>query len=184
MTEKERNLLYGVVSLILPENILDQFVIVKLEDEDIARNDGTYQPFKHNVHIYLDEQDNRTADQRASLKANGFTEYTSVKDYPVRNRLLTLHIRRRRYLDAEDRSVILSEFPLKADGTSISPEFADFHLTDRHHRLPIAIIHLCSVVHRKMGLYASRLYLSLQIGYFRQYIIIEDRSFILPIIVR
>ena len=49
MTEKERNLLYGVVSLILPENILDQFDIVKLEDEDIARNDGTYQPFKHNV---------------------------------------------------------------------------------------------------------------------------------------
>lgn len=44
MTEKERNLLYGVVSLILPENILDQFDIVKLEDEDIARNDGTYQP--------------------------------------------------------------------------------------------------------------------------------------------
>ena len=43
MTEKERNLLYGVVSLILPENILDQFDIVKLEDEDIARNDGTYQ---------------------------------------------------------------------------------------------------------------------------------------------
>ena len=121
MTEKERNLLYGVVSLILPGNILDQYDIVKLEDEDIARNDGTYQPFKHNVHIYLDEQDNRTAEQRATLKPNGFTEYTSVKDYPVRNRLLTLHIRRRRYLDAEDRSVILSEFPLKADGTSISP---------------------------------------------------------------
>jgi hypothetical protein len=36
MTEKERNLLYGVVSLILPENILDQFDIVRLEDEDIA----------------------------------------------------------------------------------------------------------------------------------------------------
>ena len=90
MTDKERNLLYGVVSLILPENILDQFDIVKLHDEDIARNDGTYQPFKHNVHIYLDEQDNRTAEQRASLSPNGFTEYTSVKDYPVRNRLLTI----------------------------------------------------------------------------------------------
>ena len=113
-------MLYGVVSLILPGNILDQFDIVRLEDEDIDRHDGTYQPFKHNVHIYLDEQDNRTAEQRATLKPNGFTEYTSVKDYPV------LHIRRRRYLDAEDRSVILSEYPLKADGTSISPEFADF----------------------------------------------------------
>ena len=126
MTEKERNLPYGVVALILPDNILDQFDIVKLEDEDIDRHDGSYQPFKHNVHIYLEEQDNRTAEQRATLKPNGFTEYTSVKDYPVRNRLLTLHIRRRRYLDADDKSVILSEFPIKADGTSISPEFADF----------------------------------------------------------
>ena len=66
MTEKERNLLYGVVSLILPDNILDQFDIVKLEDEDIDRHDGSYQPFKHNVHIYLEEQDNRTAEQRAT----------------------------------------------------------------------------------------------------------------------
>ena len=90
MTETERNLLYGVVSLILPENILDQFDIVKFEEEDIARNDGSYQPFKRNVHIYLDEQDNRNAEQCATLKPNGFTEYTSVKDYPVRNRLLAL----------------------------------------------------------------------------------------------
>ena len=50
MTETERNLLYGVVSLILPENILDQFDIVKFEEEDIARNDGSYQPFKRNGH--------------------------------------------------------------------------------------------------------------------------------------
>ena len=42
MTEKERNLLYGVVSLILPDNILDQFDIVKLEDEDIDRHDDTF----------------------------------------------------------------------------------------------------------------------------------------------
>ena len=53
-------MLYGVVALILPDNILDQFDIVKLEDEDIDRHDGSYQPFKHNVHIYLEEQDNRT----------------------------------------------------------------------------------------------------------------------------
>ena len=126
MTDSEKELLYGIVSLILPENILDQFDLVKLEEEDIARNDGTYQPFKRNVHIYLDEQDNRTRAQRDSLKPNGFTEYASVKDYPVRNRLLTLHIRRRRYLDSADKSVIISEFPVKAEGTSISPEFADF----------------------------------------------------------
>lgn len=110
----------------LPENILDQFDIVKVEEHDISRHDGTYQPFKHNVDIYLDEQDNRTEEQRAALKPNGFTEYAIVKDFPVRNRLLTLHIRRHRYTDADGKSVILCEFPLKAEGTSISPEFADF----------------------------------------------------------
>ena len=47
-------------------------------------------------------------------------------EFETRKAELTLHIRRRRYLDADDKSVILSEFPIKADGTSISPEFADF----------------------------------------------------------
>ena len=149
MTEKERNLLYGVVSLILPENILAQFDIVRLEDEGIDRHDGTYQPFKHNVHIYLDEQDNRTAEQRATLKPNGFTEYTSVKDYPVRNRLLTLHIRRRRYLDAEDRSVILSEFPLKADGTSISPGAPPLYMICSP--LPVPLCHAAQCPHLGHG---------------------------------
>ena len=36
MTETERNLLYGVVSLILPENILDQFDIVKFEEDTVS----------------------------------------------------------------------------------------------------------------------------------------------------
>lgn len=60
------------------------------------------------------------------MKPNGFTEYTSVRDYPVRNHLQTLHIRRRRYTNAEGKNVLLSEYPLKAAGTSISSEFADF----------------------------------------------------------
>ena len=42
MTEKERNLLYGVVSLILPGNILDQFDIVRLEDEDYQGKRGGF----------------------------------------------------------------------------------------------------------------------------------------------
>lgn len=120
-------LLYGVVALLLPDSILDHFEIVKLDEEDVpAPADGSYTPYKRKVHLYLDEQDARTAQEHGSLRPNGFTEYTTVADYPVRNRLLTLHMRRRRYIGPDDKNTIPCIFPLKAKGTSISPEFALF----------------------------------------------------------
>lgn len=120
-------LLKGVVSLFLPDGILDHFDIVKLEEEEVpAPEDGSYTSFKREVHLYLDERDERAADGHATLRPNGFTEYTQVTDYPVRSRLLTLHIRRRRYISADDKNTILCIYPLKAKGTSISPEFAAF----------------------------------------------------------
>ena len=120
-------LLHGVVALLLPDSVLDHFEIVKLEEEDVpVPEDGSYTPYKRKVHLYLDERDERTAEEITSLRPNGFTEYTLVTDYPVRNRLLTLHMRRRRYISADDRNTILCTYPLKAKGTSISPEASCF----------------------------------------------------------
>ena len=120
-------LLYGVVALLLPDGVLDHFEIVKLDEEEVpVPQDGSYTPYKRKVHLYLDERDERTADEHTALRPNGFTEYTMVTDYPVRNRLLTLHMRRRRYISPDDKNTILCIYPLKAKGTSISPEFAAF----------------------------------------------------------
>ncbi len=72
-------LLYGVVALLLPDSILDHFEIVKLDEEDVpAPADGSYTPYKRKVHLYLDEQDARTAQEHGSLRPNGFTEYTTM----------------------------------------------------------------------------------------------------------
>ena len=120
-------LLNGVVALLLPDDILDHFEIVKLDEEDApAPADGSYTPYKRKVHLYLKELDSRSAEERLTLRPNGFTEYTEVADYPVRNRLLTLHICRRRYIGPDDKNTIPCIFPLKAKGTSISPGFAAF----------------------------------------------------------
>ena len=120
-------LLYGVVALLLPDGVLDHFEIVRLDEEDVpAPADGSYTPYKRKIHLYLDEQDMRTGRQLATLRPNGFTEYTTVTDYPVRSRLLTLHMRRRRYIGPDDKNTVPCIFPLKAKGTSISPEFAAF----------------------------------------------------------
>ena len=127
MDSAQLELLYGVVALLLPDGILDHFEIVKLDEEAVpAPADGSYTPYKRKVHLYLKELDLRTAEERLALRPNGFTEYTEVTDYPVRNRLLTLHICRRRYISPEGKNTIPCIFPLKAKGMSISPEFALF----------------------------------------------------------
>ena len=46
------------------------------------------------------------------LKPNGFTEVTIIKDYPIRNRKVLLHVRRRCNWNADGRNVILNQYPL------------------------------------------------------------------------
>jgi hypothetical protein len=53
--------------------------------------------------MYLDERDNRIEEMQA-LRPNGFTEETVISDFPVRDKKLTLHIRRRRWLTPEGKS--------------------------------------------------------------------------------
>ncbi len=86
------------------------------------------------LHIYLDEQDNRTKAQ-SSLSANGFTEATLINDFPIRDRKVVLHVRRRRWLDAEGHNVVLNVYNLATQGTRYSEEFAAF-LKERLGYLP------------------------------------------------
>lgn len=59
------------------------------------------------------------------LKPNGFTESRQVNDFPIRDHKIVLHVRRRRWLTAEGRNIILDRYSLLADNTSYSKEFAD-----------------------------------------------------------
>ena len=93
-----------LASFILPNGILDWFDFVKANEEPVEKKDCIY---KSTLHIYLDEKDNRT-NEHLLLKPNGFTEPTVIKDFPVRNRNLILHVRRRRYLDENGKNVILN----------------------------------------------------------------------------
>lgn len=114
-----------IISFFLPDGMTDWFEIVGMREEP---NGGTAQTdvlYSSVLHIYLDERDNLIGDQ-LGLKPNGFTEATVIKDYPIRNRKVLLHVRRRRYLDADGRNIILNQYPLTADGTKLSVEFGLF----------------------------------------------------------
>ena len=76
------------------------------------------------LHIYLDEKDAREEEWH-DLKPNGFTESRQVNDFPIRDHKVVLHVRRRRWLTAEGRNIILDRYSLLADNTGYSKEFAD-----------------------------------------------------------
>ena len=98
------------ISFFLPEGLLDFFDLVWVESQSL---------------IHLDERDNRTEDMQ-ELRPNGFTEPTILTDFPIRERQVELHIRRRRWLTPDGKNVILNIYPLVASGTRYSAEFAAF----------------------------------------------------------
>lgn len=110
---------------ILPSFILDSFELVNVEAKAVD-NPTPELLYPSVLHIYLDERDNRTEGQMRKFKPNGFTEPTQVQDFPIRDRKTVLHIRRRRYLDNDGKSVLINNFDLSAKGTRYSHEFADF----------------------------------------------------------
>lgn len=114
------------LSYFLPDGMLDFFKLTWMETESLpAKERMKGVAYTGILHIYLDERDNRKEEQQ-DLRSNGFTEPTTVSDFPVRDRRVELHIRRRRWLTPDGKSLILNIAPLAAKGTRYSVAFAEF----------------------------------------------------------
>ena len=114
---------FSLAYIVLPPSILDWFELVNVDEE--ITDPSKEKLYVGIIHIYLDERDN-LPDTQKHLKANGFTEPTRINDFPIRDRKVVLHVRRRRWLDEEGHNVIVNAYPLAADGTRYSEEFAFF----------------------------------------------------------
>ncbi|MCR6507915.1 hypothetical protein M1B78_06955 [Bacteroides sp. KH569_7] len=101
--------------LILPVELLDCFDIVEIE------NDAKI------LTIHLDEQNLPPLSPTVhSLESKGFLPAVYIRDFPIRDRKVTLCVRRRKWLDKETDSIICNTFELTAQGTRHSKEFASF----------------------------------------------------------
>lgn len=114
------------LSFFLPEGMLDFFDLVWAESKPICGRESQKEVvYTGTLHMYLDERDNRTEDMQ-EYRPNGFTEESVFSDFPVRDKKFVLHVRRRRWLTPEGKSVIMNVYPLVAAGTRYSAEFAAF----------------------------------------------------------
>lgn len=112
----------SVVGMFLPEGMLDYFEVTNVEEERTGKFDEAGTEIRI-IHISLDERDLR-AEEWHDMKPNGFTESRKVNDFPIRDRKVVLHVRRRRWIDADGHNHVFDRYDLVADGTSYSTEFA------------------------------------------------------------
>lgn len=115
----------SLISLFLPEGILDYFDIIGFD-----RTSSHLKTYDKRLTIFLTEKKVIPEEYReVSYKSSGFMEPRLIEDYPIRNMLVTLSIKRRRWdVTINDQEVKVSRDwdTIIKQGTRISTEFAAF----------------------------------------------------------
>ena len=115
----------GLASYFLPSGVLEYFEVTGFSEVPTQDTEVLYTT---ELHINLDERDNRPQDMAGSV-SNGFSEESCLLDFPVRDKKTVLHVRRRRWTmpDGTTRIVDLEEkIQLNHSGTRYSKDFALF----------------------------------------------------------
>lgn len=115
MSPQEQAVLLALVKLLFPREMLNFFEVVGYEESG------------EEVIVRLDERD-RIHKKKAGheYEKNGFLPAARITDFPLRDRKLTLIVRRRRWRDVTTGEIVSNDYELVAKGTRHSVEFAAF----------------------------------------------------------
>jgi hypothetical protein len=112
--------LLELMKYVLPREIVDYFDLVSIQAS------GETSDIYGELDIYLEETNIIPEEYKAKgLCSNGFYEESTIKDFPLRDRKVVLHVRRRRWVDNKGKSYS-RQWELTSEGTRYSKEFAFF----------------------------------------------------------
>ena len=104
-----------LTALLFPEGLLDYFDVVSLD-----------QLSKHYI-FYLDEKNIAPKSYKIEeLESIGFYNKEKITDFPLRGRLCSLRLRRRKWIKKTDCNIICRDWNIVAKGTRTTNEFATF----------------------------------------------------------
>lgn len=104
-----------LVQLILPEEVFKYFEILKVEKE------------AKQVDIYLDEKLLKPDGyELVKLTSKGFHKTAVIQDFPLRDKAVFLHVRRRRWFSETTGKTVEREWGTVAEGTRLTKGFAAF----------------------------------------------------------
>ena len=102
---------------ILPDVLIDNFEVDRFEKTD------------ERFDIWLDEKKVQMSGDKYnnSVIANGFGEYHTIRDFPIRGRATYLHVRKRKWLDKTTGETFSYDWDVSEfDGTRLNAEFVAF----------------------------------------------------------
>jgi len=114
----------GLLALFLPDGILEFFDIVSYNTSSSGKR-----IYKKQLELTLEEKDFVPTEYKSyKYKSCGFMESRCIDDYPIRNMLVKLHVKRRRWeVTIDDKKKKVSRnWEVIAQGTRMSEEYAAF----------------------------------------------------------
>lgn len=112
---KDEEQLMQLAALILPEEIFEFFDIVSIESNQFQ------------VDIHLDEKPNKPEGyELVRLTSKGFHAPIIIQDFPLRDKALFLHVRRRRWYSESTSKTVERDWESVAKGTRLTKGFASF----------------------------------------------------------
>lgn len=106
-----------IIKLILPPFLVEHFDLIRTEQE----------ASKATLHLYFEEKNNPPQEYSAQpLISKGFHDEITIQDFPLRGNHVYLHIKRRRWTNKVDKSIVQRNWNLVAKGSRMTEEFAAF----------------------------------------------------------
>lgn len=101
--------------LLFPSELFDYFEITNMVVD------------VRSVTVFMDERDIKPEVYSGQkLSSKGFHAESIIQDFPIRNKAVFLHVRRRRWLVKSTGEVISRDWDSVAEGTRYTRSFADF----------------------------------------------------------
>lgn len=105
----------SLIKLLLPEEIFEYFDIVQVDTGGVE------------VHIHLDEKAIKPEGyELVKLVSKGFHPPAIVQDFPLRDKAVFLHVRRRRWFSESTGKTVERDWNSVAKGTRLTKGFATF----------------------------------------------------------
>ena len=106
---------HTLISLLLPEGILDYFDLSNVEKDSTGLN------------IYLEEKNLAPEGyQKSELESKGLLPEVRIQDFPIRGQKVALCVKRRRWTVLSTGKIITRDWDIVIKGTRMTTEFGFF----------------------------------------------------------
>ena len=103
-----------LLELLPPSFIVTHFRFVKSHSSD------------KDLHLYFEQKNDLDLFKERRFESKGFHKHIIIEDFPLRGRLVYLHMKRRRWRDLDTKETLQRDWTSITKGTRMTEEFAIF----------------------------------------------------------